>query len=887
MRLKALALGILSAVICTASATRAQVFSETQWFTENPAYLGGFYSVLLGPFPLSPGANALTSLDIGASGTQAEILVGYGSAVVWIDLEDGGASDFLDPAPPASLVALTAFDLVGSARVDLVGLSGGSLYVLDFDTLPLAWSAPDPLPFNAIHLAAANAAADPGIELVSSDGSDVWVRSAAGVWSVVAPQPPIAVEYLTGADLAFGLPEFVDPPSARLVSVQAGAIRYLYDAEPDVGLPKWIGPLAERFIRQDVAPVEPQVPPTTPATLALVQEIAPSPISFENASAALGLSAPFNPGGDGHCPGAVFSDLTQDGWPDLYLVRGSSPDPSNLLYVNDGAGGFNAADAGDAVSTDNGSGALALDFDNDGDRDLFVTNFNEPNALYENASGSYVDVTAATDPTPGDPAGDVQEGVGVGISLSGCEVGETPPCALDDTLAAGAGDFNRDGLVDLYIGNHLCCGFPEGERDVLYLNNGDGSFTDHTIAAGIALDTPGEQQRSTQALVIADINDDGWSDIYIAIKDSGPTRDQLFLNAGDPEGDGWNGFFTDWIASQPGLIGNVSGASMGVDVGDHDGDGDLDLFITDIGDMDFVRNTSESGTFGLELVAPNPIASTYWSWGTSWLDADNDSNLDLHVSTQAGLMDYLHRGFGDGNFVDDSYASGAGQAFDARASVPADYDRDGRLDLLVVNRDAQPIVVYHNQSSTPNNWLSVTLEGSPELNALYRSTRDAVGARIDVRTGAATQRRDISIGSHSCASTHDFAAHFGIGEAAVIDELRITWPSGRVSVHQNVTPNQHLTFTETSECGAADADSDGIGDSCECADVDDDGQLAAADLARIARNANAQEPALPAPDKCSFAGTERGCDDADFDIARRLLAQTLRPGQVACTPILP
>ena len=128
--------------------------------------------------------------------------------------------------------------------------------------------------------------------------------------------------------------------------------------------------------------------------------------------------------------------------------------------------------------------------------------------------------------------------------------------------------------------------------------------------------------------------------------------------------------------------------------------------------------------------------------------------------------------------------------------MPADFDRDGRMDLLVVNRGDEPVALFHNQTQTADNWMQVHLEGEPHLPGAYRSTRDAVGARIDVTTGGVTRRRDISVGGHTCGSSGDHVALFGIGNSSLVDELRVTWPSGRVSVRRNLNPNQLLKLRE-------------------------------------------------------------------------------------------
>ena len=890
-RSRAIAVALL-AVAGGSSAARAESFYiETLWFNPDPPSISGPFSGLIpmlsGPYPLDLDVESVASLDIGASSPRAELLLQMAGDILWLDL-DADEAGLLAPAPPVTFSAMTAFSLTGTARLDLVGTDGASLWVLDLDAASPQWSAPVPLPFTAVALASADVVPLVGPELVASDGTRVWALVPPAIWTELEA-PLVPPDLIVAADVALGAPGFPLGAAVRLVAAHSGGLRALYLTDPEPGEGPWVGPTLDRFARRIASPLDPaDPPPSVPAgALFFPEPLATTPVLFENEAALLGLDAPLSPGGDGHCPGAVFTDLSGDGWPDLYLVRGfGGAGPENQLRLSDGAGGFLPPRAGAVADPGNGAGALAIDVDNDGDRDLYVINFDGRNTLLENRAGVFVDVTESTDPTPADPPADDQEGIGAGVSFTPCEPGEPLPCALDDTLAAGFGDFNRDGYLDLYVGNHLCCDFPQGERDILYLANGDGTFRDITLQAGISSAAPPAGHPATQALLVTDLNDDGWPDIYVTNKGNGPSRDQLFLNAGDADGNGWDGHFVDWIAGQPLPIGDITGAAMGIDAGDFDGDGDLDLFMTDIHEMDLMRNrTSEDGVFSLEIVQPNPVPSPNFAWGTSWLDVDNDGHLDLHVATNDGVMDYLHRGDGAGGFSEIAFAAGVGQAWNSRASVAADYDRDGRVDLLVVQQADLPPSLFHNQSPL-RSWLEVELEGAPGLPGPYRSSRDAVGARIDVVSGGGVQRRDVVAGGHTCGSTRDYVAHFGLAAAAQADELRVHWPSGRLSVHRDVAANQLFRVSELDDCGA-DSDGDGLGDGCECGDVSDDGRVAVLDAALITRRHAGLAPALPAPDKCNVAGAPGACGEEDAGAVRQLLAGLVSELPLICEPILP
>ena len=551
------------------------------------------------------------------------------------------------------------------------------------------------------------------------------------------------------------------------------------------------------------------------------------PIEVVDVAASVGLGGTYDPQGDGHCPGVVFTDLDGDHLPDLYLPRGDTRDvvpmpQTNLLFLNDGNGGFNAvADADGADDDGNSAGALAADFTGDGLRDLFVINMEAGNTFYvRTAGGRFEDRTDDTDPSPDDGAGDDQEGLGVA-----CNTGETAAtgCTLDASLAAAAGDFDRDGWLDLYVGNHQCCANNGGQRDVLYLNDGLGAgpnstvtFTDITVDAGIEVAAPDEDS-STQAVLVVDVNNDRWPDIYVSHKSDGPAgnRDHLFLNDGDSDGDGlWKGTFSEYFIGQPIALGSVTCQAMGIDAADYDNDGDFDIYLSDISnagcadpsvpltDMDLYRNlwieqTNTTGAFDLEIVDPNPAPAPDFAWGVSWGDFDNDCDEDLHVSTAIDRQNYLYRNDRGDNpgFADVTVNAGAALVLNSRASVPADYDRDGRLDLLMAHRDPLPVTLFRNQTRRTHHWLEVRLVGNPATGGLYQSTPEAIGAVVEVIAGAKTQRRDIRAGGHSCASTRDHVAHFGVGQNTLVN-VKVFWPSGQSTRLPDQTVDRVLVVTE-------------------------------------------------------------------------------------------
>jgi len=785
-----------------------ELFIESIYFNPDPPTIEeprtGLLPQLFGPFPLEGRPEQVATLDVAGSPREEFVFLSEGR-IFWADLEPGSGATGTLPALPEPPLAWAALDFVGTPRVDLLAATAEGLLALDLDAKAPAWSAPIGLPFAPRSLTAAEVAGDGGLDLVALAGDAVYAASRSPsppLWQALAA-PPVSLEMLAGTDVGIGPPSQTPSSSLRVLVGYAGERRLLYDPEAR----RWEELDGLRFPLRGAAPFDLRHPaPPAVGGLLVAEPAAATVPHFANVSAELGLDAPLDPGGDGHCPGAVFTDLTGDDLPDLYLVRGRGGlGPENLLYQGDGAGGVTPVHgAAGADDPGNGAGALALDFDNDGDRDLYIVNYDEPNRLLRNDDGVFVDVTDATDPTPLDPPGDLQEGLAFGMSTQGCEPGEALPCRLDDSLSAGAGDFDRDGDLDLYVGNHLCCTYLDGERDILYRNEGDGRFTDITLDAGIA--RPGDANPSNQALLVADLDGDGWPDLYLANKGNGPSRDQLFLNRGDADGDGvWDGVFVDWMRTQLPPIGGVTGAAMGIAPGDYDGDGDLDLFLTDIGEMDLLRNRlADDGVFSLEVVEPNPVASPDFAWGTSWADFDNDGDLDLHVATATGGMDWLQRNEGEGGFREVTYSAGLAQAWASRASLPADYDRDGWLDLLVVQRGDRPVSLFHNRSARHSDahWLQIAVAGSPELTGRWRSTRDAAGARVWVTSEAGRQRRDVVLGAHSCASSSDALLHFGLGDAAQVAEVRVDWPSGRTTRLFDVAADQRLEIVEAPEPGA-------------------------------------------------------------------------------------
>ncbi len=481
--------------------------------------------------------------------------------------------------------------------------------------------------------------------------------------------------------------------------------------------------------------------------------------------------------------GCVFFDYDNDGDLDIYLVNGRYLETvssargrhlagklKNSLYRNNGDATFtDVTEKAGVGDTGFGMAAVAADYDNDGDRDLFVTNYGRDSLYLNNGDGTFTDVTAKA---------------GVGSELW--------------SLGASFFDFDRDGLLDLYVGGYLVFdpeyrnfyaaeAFPgplsyQGQKDILYRNNGDGTFEDVTRAAGV-YSTRGR----AMGLSACDIDDDGDEDLYVA---NDGMENYLYRNRG-------NGTFEE-IALRTGTAFGQNGeatSAMGPEFGDYDGDGLIDLLVPDMGYGCLYRNTGKglfeekSAEMGIAVVL-----GQYTSWSGNFLDYDHDGVLDVFIANGDAHHlepeeDTLFRGAGGRPFVDVSAASGSAFKLKAvgRGSAAGDFDGDGDLDLLVLNLNG-PARLYRNDGGNRGNWIMVRTVGTA-------GNRDGIGARIRVKSGGTTQVRDIR-SSSGYLSQSDPRAHFGVGKSKKVDRIEVRWPSGRTSTLDNIKVNQVVTVTE-------------------------------------------------------------------------------------------
>jgi hypothetical protein len=480
--------------------------------------------------------------------------------------------------------------------------------------------------------------------------------------------------------------------------------------------------------------------------------------------------------------GAAFLDFDQDGFLDLYMVNGSHHSdlstreeeldyiPTNKLYRNVGNGTFEEVTKKAKVGDEGyGMGVTIGDYDNDGFPDIYVSNYG-PNVLYRNnGNGTFSNVSKKA-----------------GIAGNETSVG------------AVWFDYDNDGYLDLYVGNYIKFdreydyyyapdGFPgpmayDGQPDRLYHNNGDGTFEDVTEAMGVF-----NMEGRAMGVGSADYNDDGWMDIYVA---NDHMVNYLYENQ---EGKS----FTD-VGIATGTAFNQVGEatiSMSVDFADFNGDGLLDLFVSDDGYCSLFQNQGD-GVFS-EMSYYAGIASAsgqHVGWATAFVDFDNDGDKDIfkvngELKHLYGQEDQLFENTGDGKFVDMSVESGVHfqQERVSRGACFGDYDNDGDIDVYIVNLDDHGILL-RNDKGNRNNWLILHLIGST-------SSKDAIGARTKLKTGDLVQINQKK-GGCGYLSQNDPRLHFGLGEKTSVDIIEITWPSGKEQVLENVQANQILVVEE-------------------------------------------------------------------------------------------
>ena len=468
---------------------------------------------------------------------------------------------------------------------------------------------------------------------------------------------------------------------------------------------------------------------------------------------------------DGYSAGAAWGDVEGDGDLDLFLPHQDGP---SQLWLNDG-GHFTevAADRG-VAGTVAATAAVFADYDNDGDRDLYVVADGSNNLFDNDGSGHFTDV-----------------GVAAGVAEPG------------PGSSASWGDYDADGHLDLFVVNWARCGSSSDYTyydDALFHNEGDGTFTNQTEL----LESTGSTTGAGFQAAWFDYDRDGDVDLYLANDYGGPRPEGNYLWRNDGAGrEKWR-FTNVSVASGTALHMNT----MGIGLGDYDRDLDLDVALSNIEATALLRNGGE-GTFR-DVAARAGVARPSQrvrekaiTWGLAFADLNLDGWEDLYVV--GGSLAQENRpepqpnatfaNLGDGTFADLSAVSGAADDGVGRGLSLADYDRDGRVDLYVVNQAGRPVLYRNVTPRGPRHWLQVGLAGRA-------SNRDGCGATLVATVGRAKMLRAVHCGSVGLGGGSDTVVHFGLARARRVDSLRIQWPSGRVQTLKDVAADRLIEVQE-------------------------------------------------------------------------------------------
>jgi hypothetical protein len=495
--------------------------------------------------------------------------------------------------------------------------------------------------------------------------------------------------------------------------------------------------------------------------------------------------------------GVALFDYNNDGLLDIFFTNGatipslekSSPAFYNRLFHNNGDGTFTDATEKAGLSGAGYSmGVAAGDYDNDGFVDLYVAGFNRNQLFHNNGDGTFTEVT---------------EKAGVSGAFR-----QGKPWSV----AAGWFDYNNDGLLDLFVVNyldyslataHVCrtdnivdyCSPNEyrGTPNLLYRNNGDGTFTDVSQQSRIS-QYPGKGM----GLAFADYDGDGFTDVFVS-NDSFPNF--LLHNNGD-------GTFTD-VALPAGVAYNENGrtvAGMGIDFRDIDNDGRPDIFQTAMyGDSFPLYRNLGNGQFEdvTEMTGMAAMTSRFTAWGTGVFDFDNDGNKDIFAAGSAildnsmevnhkpyPLPNWLYRNLGNMRFHDVS--AQAGSAFCApaahRGAAFGDLNNDGKIDIVVTVLNGQP-QLFMNRSPSHHHWIILKLVGVVD-------NRDGLGTKVKITTANGVQYNEATT-AVGYNSSSDKRVHFGLGNAAIVERIELTWPRGGIQTLTHVMADQILTIVQS------------------------------------------------------------------------------------------
>jgi len=533
------------------------------------------------------------------------------------------------------------------------------------------------------------------------------------------------------------------------------------------------------------------------------QDARPASVQLTNVTASSGISFVHYRGNKGiptnleiFGPGVCVADFDGDGFQDIYFVNGRDLynrgiTARNALYHNNGDGTFtDVTEKAGVPGTGYGLGCVWGDYDNDGFPDLYITQFGRNVLYHNNGNGTFTDVT--------DKAG-----------VAGTEFGTL--------FHSGATffDYDRDGRLDLYVGGYVDLG-PDslrycniegvrtscpptaykGTANILYHNNGDGTFTNVTKKAGIY-----QPNGKNLAVGAADYDNDGWPDLFVA---NDGLNAYLYHNE-------HNGTFAEvGLLSGIALTGQgKTMAAMCISLGDFDNDGWLDLFISDFQkNSDHLWHNDGKGSFDevSDQAGISGPTRNILSFGGGFFDYDNDGWLDLFIAnghvypeveqaspeTRFKQINSLFHNEGNGKFVETTKIAGSGFQipYVGRGVAFADFDNDGFVDVVVGNNGDPPLLL-HNSGGNGNHFLNFKLIGT-------KSNRDAMGARVRVLAGGVSQIREIA-GGGSYLSQSDLRANFGLGKATRAETVEVRWPSGLRQVFHDIEADKFYVIEEGRE----------------------------------------------------------------------------------------
>ena len=540
------------------------------------------------------------------------------------------------------------------------------------------------------------------------------------------------------------------------------------------------------------------------ALLASLKPSEQSRIAFENRQERSGVTFVLNNGTTDDKPiidstlgGVALLDYDNDGYLDIFFTNGASipslnksnPAFSNRLYHNNHDGTFTEVTGRAGVTGEGYSmGAAAVDYDNDGWTDLYVTGVNRNILYHNNRDGTFTDVT---------------EKAGVTGIFGGKKLW---------SVSAAWIDYDNDGLLDLFVTNYLewspensrVCGLLgkrlscppslyKGESNILYHNNGDGTFTDVSAASGIA-----ECIGKGMGVAIADYDGDGWTDIFVANDNE---RNFLFKNR---RGQGFDEVGVESFVAY--TDDGVPVSSMGVDFRDWSNSGRPGLFVTALGGETFPLFRNEDRKIFTMATYESGIGFASFKmsgWGAGIYDFDNDGYKDLfsansHVSENADVNpqqqyrqpNNVFQNLRNATFQDVSAEAGPAVRLRAahRGAAFGDLDNDGKVDV-VISAIGSPAELLYNTSTGGNHWIAIETVGT-------KSNRDGIGTRIKLtgESGLVQYNEVTTAGSY--ASSSDKRAHFGLGRDSLVKEIELRWPSGTLQVLRNVKAEQILKVTE-------------------------------------------------------------------------------------------